>query len=415
MSLSPGRLAAGRALLAAEQGRHLDDALIEDARLSPEDRALAWHLAFGVCRHRGELDAMIGSVSKRPIGRMDRPVRVALRIGLFDRWMSRTPVHAATDQAVRLCKKLGASHASGFANAVMRRAKPLEGLPASVNHPDWLVRRWNHRYGEVQVEAWCARNDEQAPLSLVATGDPESLRERLVADGLEVREGRAGGERVPAVLEVRGVSGAVRALPGFEAGEWFVMDAAAAAVADLVDASANQRVLDACAAPGGKTLRMRLTGAEITATDRSRDRLELLRSSLKRVPGADVSLREVDWESDPWTPEQPFDAVLVDAPCTALGTTRRHPELRWARRPSDPAAMAIRQARVLSGALKALKPGGTLVYAVCSPEPEEGPQVVRRLLADTPGLSLEAELSFAPPSQDEDAHYAAKLRAPEAH
>ncbi|MCB9759306.1 MAG: hypothetical protein H6739_05660 [Alphaproteobacteria bacterium] len=398
-TLNPGRLAAGRALMEVDRGGHLDDAL--GAGLPATDAALARHLAWTVARHRGQLDAAIQRTARRPVTRVDPPVRTALRVGLAELHLSRTPPHAAVDQAVRLVQALGAGHAKGFVNAVLRNgALPPDPAP-TLNHPGWLVDRWTERYGPDAVAAWCRRNDAPAPLAVVCRGAPE-------VEGCGVRPATAAGRPVPDAWWIDDFKGAVTQLPGFEEGALWVMDPAAAAVADLLDARPGQRVLDACAAPGGKTLRLAATSAQVTAADRSPSRLERLQGSLSRT-GRSATVRVVDWETDPWTPTDPFDAVLVDAPCTGLGTLRRHPEIRWNRHPTDPAAMAIRQLAILRAAARAARPGGTLVYAVCSPEPEEGPGVVSRLLQERDDLKMDAELLTAPPHADEDAHYAARL------
>lgn len=407
--LSPARLAAAQALLDAERGRHLDQSLVRalDAAqgLSAEDRALAWHLAYGVLRRRGALDVGLAQATRRAVERLDPPVRAALRLGLFELWYGRTPAHAAVDQAVRLAKALRVGHAAGLVNAALRAVGSLPEIPPEVNHPGWLVERRRARLGAEAVARWCTRDDTPAPLALVAR-DPD-LAARFLQAGLTLRPATAGGAPVPGAFWLDEPAPRVEALPGYAEGAFWVMDPAAAAVADLVGARPSELVLDACAAPGGKTLRLAQAGARVTATDLPQ-RLEAVGANLLRV-GLEAQVLAVDWLGSE-APAGVYDAVLVDAPCTGLGTTRRHPEIRWGRQPGDLAACAVQQRRLLERLAGRVTPGGRLVYAVCSPEPEEGLVRVQGFLEQHPEFVLEQTLSLDPPSEDEDAHWAARLR-----
>ncbi len=391
MSLNPGRLAAARALLEVEQGGRVEPRL---EQVKGVDGALARHLALGVLRHRAQLDALINPHVK---GKLDLTVRNVLRIGAFELVCSRTATHAAVDQAVQLTRRVRKGRASGLVNAVLRKVQGQE-LPKVPNHPDWLVKRWTERVGEAAASDWLGRLDEPAPLSVclkdIDQGWPGGVPARVL------------GEPVPGVYHLQG-AGRVQDLPGFDEGSFWVMDPASAAVADLLQVQPGMRVLDACAAPGGKTMRLASQGADVTATDRSSRRLNRLRENLERVR------LEAEVQTQDWTKPCElglFEAVLVDAPCTSLGTTRRHPEVRWSRKPTDILAMSLIQEQVLAGAAQQLAPGGALVYAVCSPEPEEGSEQVAAFLAAHAGYVLETELLTAPPSGDEDAFYAARLR-----
>ena len=186
------------------------------------------------------------------------------------------------------------------------------------------------------------------------------------------------------------------------------MDPAAIATADLLGVQEGERVLDACAAPGGKSFRLVSQGGHVTATDRSRNRLKRLKENAGRI-GLSVTPLEIDWEQGDFGKMEPFDAVLVDAPCTGLGTLRRHPEIRWRSLPSDPLAMSLTQKTILRSASTLLKPGGRLVYAVCSPEPEEGRLVVEDFLKRNTAFELTEVIDSAPPQGFEDAFYAAKM------
>ncbi len=391
--LNPGRLAAGRALLAVERGAHAEDLLAELAPEQDSDRRLAWHLALGVLRRVGSLDAVLARVAGRPVHKIDPPARAALRLGLFELHHSRTADHAAVDQAVELCRTLGGGRATGFVNAVLRKAGKLP-LPTDpwLEVPPWLRKRL-----EPTFSPWVARFADAPPLCGV-------WRDAPVAD-LDTVPARAAGVEVPGAFQVVDTAGAVDALPGFAEGAWWVMDPAAVAVADLVQAAPGQRVLDACAAPGGKSLRLASQGADVVAVDLEPHRLALVDQSAART-GLAVQTLAHDWLSGPAPDLGLFDAVLVDAPCTGLGTLRRHPEIRWRRQPTDPAAMALRQRRILAAAAQHVAPGGRLVYAVCSPMPEEGQAVADSLR----GWTVQQRWATAPPLDEEDAFSAFVLQ-----
>ncbi|TNE87790.1 MAG: hypothetical protein EP330_17230 [Deltaproteobacteria bacterium] len=405
---NPGRLAAARALLASEEGRFVDEELARRAPESGPDRGLAWFLALGTLRRRGHVDAALRPHLKQPLASLDAPVRVVLRMAAFEKLFGRAGDHAVVDQAVELTRALKAGRASGLVNAVLRKVEmPTELSRAdALDHPSWLVARWDKRYGTEATEAWCAANAEEPPLVLVARDEPEKLAEALTALGLTVRPARAGGRDVPGALRVEGHTGTIETLPGYDDGAFWVQDASATATADLVGATAGMRVLDTCAAPGGKTLRLLSQGAEVVATDREARRLPRLRDSLRRT-GMRAEVDVHDWVVAPR--EGQFDAVIVDAPCTGLGTIRRSPEIRWSRVFRDVLAASTKQLAILANAATNVKPGGVLVYAVCSSEPEEGRILVKRFLADHAEFTVETELDTAPPEDDEDGFYAVRM------
>ena len=407
--VNPGRLAAARALLAVDGGRHVEDALAARAPGGPADRALAWHLALGVLRRRHHVDAALRPRLRQALPSLDPEVRAALRVGAFEILFSRTKPHAAVHQAVEVVRGLGAGRASGLVNAVLRRVQAPEGLSRaeSLDHPSWLVARWDDRYGPEATTAWCQRNNEPALLFLVARGDPDALAAELVEAGVEVAPVSLQGATLAGVLRVSGFRGGPTDLPGFDEGRFWVQDPASVLVADLLEVGEGSRVLDACAAPGGKAFRLALRGAHVLAVDRDDTRLELARLSARRL-GLPLDLAVHDWRQGPLSEER-FDAVLVDAPCTALGLLRRHPDIRWRRQLVDVLGAPARQGAILAGASAQVAPGGQLVYAVCSPEPEEGPEVVQAFLEAHPDFTLEGERSTAPPEGDEDAFYAARM------
>lgn len=404
-----GRVAAALALVAVERGGHVEDVLAIEAPEREPDRGLAWFLALGVLRKRGVVDAALRPHLSQPLTGLDAEVRATLRMGAFELLFARTPAHAAVSQGVEVITALGGGRARGLVNAVLRRVEPPTelALHERLDHPAWLVERWTERFGAEAVEAWCARSGEEAPLAVV-TREPDRLRAALEAVGLHPREGRAAGEPVPGAFWVDEVRGRVEELPGFRDGSFWVQDPSATHVADLVGAKPGMRVLDACAAPGGKAFRMASAGAEVLAVDAEPDRLRAVTEGARRLR-LPIEVRAHDWLRGPMRGKPTFDAVLVDAPCTGLGTLRRHPEIRWRRQLVDLPKAKARQLAVTGAASAHVAPGGRLVYAVCSPEPEEGPAVIEAFLRDAPDFRVLSQWSSTPPVDDEDAHFAAVL------
>lgn len=401
---NPGRVAAVRALVAVDEGRHLEEVLPELLPEDPRDRALGWFLAFGVLRTRGQLDAALRPLLHQVLADLDPAVRATLRVGAFETYFGRAKAHAVVSQAVEAARSAGVGRASGLVNAVLRKLP--EAPPVHANHPLWLVERWRGRYGEA-AEAWLVANGEPPPVFIVA---PNGLPDGLEGESVSVEGEHGDPTVVPHVYRVT-PSGPVPDLPGFDAGAFWVQDLAAVRVADLVADAVGEgsTVLDACAAPGGKSFRMISRGLSVTAVDKRSSRLAPLREGVARL-GFELTAHAHDWTKGPMPEGGTFDAVLVDAPCTGLGTVRRHPEIRWRRQPSDLERAPQLQGQILSAAANHVAPGGVLVYAVCSPEPEEGRDVVRVFLERHPDFVQEAALDTAPPVQGEDAHAAVRLR-----
>ena len=403
---NPGRVAAARALIAVDQGDHVEDALagLLDTKVG-DDRGLAWFLALGALRHRGHVDAALRPWLSRPLGSLDPDVRAVLRVGAFEKLYARTAPHAVVHQAVEVAAAVGAGRAKGMVNAVMRRVEAPTGLTRAeaADHPTWIVDRWVKRYGEEAALAWCRDNNEPPPLFVVSADD--GYGEALKAAGLGAEPAIVLGAVVPRCWRVEGLHGGVPTLPGFAEGRFWVQDAASVAVADLVP---EGPVLDACAAPGGKSFRLRARGMAVLAVDHSAERLALLSSNARRL-GLDIPTRVHDWTKGPLEGEL-HPTVLVDAPCSALGTVRRHPEVRWRRQPEELRGLADRQLRILTHASASVAPGGALVYAVCSPELEEGPEVIAAFVAANPAFVVDEVRSTAPPVNGEDAFFGARLR-----
>lgn len=358
---------AALALLSAvmERRRPLEEALDAlPARLAPRDRAAAHRIAAAVLRRAGSLDEVLQPFLRRE---PPAPVRAALRAGAAELLLLGTPAHAAVAATVAVVPRPFA----GLVNAVLRRVAEdgpalLEGLDAErLDTPPWLWSAWHAAYGPA-VRAIVRAHREPAPLDLtLAPG-------AAPPEGAEILP--TGTARLPAGTRVA-------ELPGFAEGAFWVQDAAAALPARLLGARPGERVADLCAAPGGKTAQLAFAGARVTAVERDPRRLARLRENLARLK-LEAELLEADAAA--WSPGTTFDAVLLDAPCTATGIIRRHPDIPHLKRAADVPQMAEAQARLLANAATLLRPGGRLVLATCSLQPEEG----EAHLARTAGLGL---------------------------
>ncbi len=346
------------------------------AALAERDRALARKLVGTVLRRLGTLRHLLASALERGFPGDAPRVESILLIGAAQLFWLDVPDHAAVDLAVRLAQAdRRASRYPGLVNAVLRRMArdgraAHAGLDAALDTPDWLMARWKGAYGPATAQAIAAMHGEEPPLDVTVKLDPDAWAARLRG-------------RVVATGTVRlVVHGPVSLLPGFAEGVWWVQDAAAALPARLLGDVAGRRVADLCAAPGGKTAQLAAAGAHVTAVDRSPPRIARLRENLARLglSAEAVAADVLDWAAEP------FDAVLLDAPCSSTGTIRRHPDIPWLKREADVAAMATLQARLLEKAVALTRPGGTLVYCTCSLEPEECETQISALLARMPGL-----------------------------
>jgi 16S rRNA (cytosine967-C5)-methyltransferase len=345
--------------------------------LEERDRALARKLVATVLRHLGTLRHLLATALDRGFPADAPRVETILLIGAAQIFWLDVPDHAAVDLAVRLAQAdRRAARYPGLVNAVLRRMSrdgraALAGLDmAALDTPDWLMARWTAAYGGAVAHAIAAMHGEEPPLDLTVKQDPEGWAARL--------RGRA-----LATGTVRMVAhGPVSLQPGYAEGAWWVQDAAAALPVRLLGAVAGRRIADLCAAPGGKTAQLAAAGARVTAVDRSPARLARLRDNLARLGLAaeTVAADALEWQAEP------FDAVLVDAPCSSTGTIRRHPDIPWLKREADVTAMASLQGRLLDRAAALVRPGGTLVYCTCSLEPEECEMQVAALLARSPRL-----------------------------
>jgi 16S rRNA (cytosine967-C5)-methyltransferase len=345
--------------------------------LPERDRALARKLVATVLRRLGTLRHLLATALERGFPADAPRVETILLIGAAQIFWLDVPDHAAVDLAVRLAQAdRRAARYPGLVNAVLRRMArdgraALAGLDmATLDTPDWLMARWTAAYGRATAHAIAAMHGEEPPLDLTVKQDPDGWAARLRG-------------RVVATGTVRVVAhGPVSLLPGYAEGAWWVQDAAAALPVRLFGEVAGRRIADLCAAPGGKTAQLAAAGARVTAVDRSPARLARLADNLARLDlAAETVVADVlEWQAEP------FDGVLVDAPCSSTGTIRRHPDIPWLKREADVTAMASLQGRLLDRAAALVRPGGILVYCTCSLEPEECEAQVARLLERTPGL-----------------------------
>jgi len=342
------------------------------AALPDRDRALVRALATTVVRRLGTLRHLLGRVLDRGLPADAPRLETALLLGAAQILWLEVPDHAAVDLSVRLVQAdRRAARYAGLANAVLRRiaregAAVFSGLDTvALDTPDWLLARWVKSYGAETARAIAGANGREPALDFTVKSDPAHWAEAL-------------GGRVLPTGSVRAIAhGPVSQLPGFAEGAWWVQDAAAALPAKLIGDISGRTVADLCAAPGGKTAQLAAAGGRVVAVDRAAGRLERLKQNLARLHlTADVVEADVtQWQAGP------FDAVLLDAPCSSTGTIRRHPDIPWLKGESDIATLAALQRRLLAQAVTLVKPGGTLIYCTCSLEPEEGSDVVHELLA----------------------------------
>jgi 16S rRNA (cytosine967-C5)-methyltransferase len=406
---APARTAAFRALSAITSGhRDLPAALVESRRRlhDERDRSLAAAIVHGTLRWQRECDYLIERVSARPLEAIDRDVLVILRSSLYQiLHLDRVPSAAVVDDAVSLARASRKTSATGFVNAVLRstlrrrhtlplparpddpvnREAALRYLGITWSHPEWLVSRWLDRVGFEHAESWVRFNNGAAPLTLAVNGlraSRDEVRTTLAAEGIECEDTHFA----PHGLRVVVGNPLQRALHD----RFLVQDEASQLVPAVLDARPGERVLDLCAAPGGKTVAICGDMGDrglLAACDVRARRVALLRDTIRLAGCGQVRPVQISSEGSlPFT--SGFDRVLVDAPCSGLGTVRRDPDIKWRRQERDLSALAERQLALLQRAAGVLRPGGRLVYATCSSEPEENEMVVERFLATQPAFRL---------------------------
>lgn len=348
--------------------------------LSHADKAFCLRLVRLVCARHGELDALIDGWLENPLPENSaNEIRQILRLGLAQLLLAGIPAHAAVHSSVELAKQTHQGRFSGLVNALLNRAvrdgavqlQTLDGY--TLNQPEWFRLRLEAAYGKEQARAIYAAQMNEAPVDLSLRGEAPTFPEDVDAIPLptgSIRLHRAHG---------------LENLPGYHEGLWWVQDAAAALPAMMLDAGKGAHVLDVCAAPGGKTMQLAAKGCVVTAIDRSAPRNDRLKENMTRM-GFDVECVTAD--AVQWQPGRQWDFILLDAPCSATGTLRRHPEVVLTRGAEDIAKLTRLQAELLEQCFSLLKPGGIMVYAVCSLLAEEGTQQIQTLLAREPHAKL---------------------------
>ena len=342
--------------------------------LEPRDRAFARALAMTTLRRLKAIDRALDAKLHRP---PPEPVRDLLRIGAAQLLYMETPPHAAVSSAVEMAdQRKETRNFKGLINAILRGF--ARNAPAEADGdlaPDWLLARWKNAFGAAGAQGIADQIAEEPAidLSFRAGEDVAALAEALEAEPLD-----GGSWRTRKRGDLAG-------WPGYNEGQWWVQDASAAIPARLFGLLPGEAALDLCAAPGGKTLQLAATGASVVALDRSAARMERVRDNLART-GLNAEVAVAD--AGTWEDDRLFDAVLLDAPCAATGTFRRHPEVLWAAAPGDIGKLAGVQSRLLDSAAKRVKPGGRLIYCVCSLEPEEGEGQVSPFLRRNPQFRL---------------------------
>lgn len=422
------RLAAHRILSDVARGRPFDHALARAvAGLADDDRRLAHELAAGVLRHRLHLDALLAPHIPRGLDSVRPLLRDVLRLGAYQLdALDRIPIHAAVDTCVSLARQVTGVRTTGFVNAVLRKVAVSRSQQPSdtgetptlpPTHPDWLVERWRARFGDQATAALMAWNDTPPPLILQPA--------RWSAAALETHWSKAGVDCHPAPFGAGFFTTARRPheLPGFEEGAFLVQDPAQALVTRYWDVPHGAQVYDACAAPGGKTIAVGRRAGLVVAADRRRDRVRRLAENLARAGSG----REHAVIADALAaPVAPLEVVILDVPCLGTGSLARHPDARWRVTREALDALAREGARLLAALADRVRPGGLLLYASCSLEPEENEDQIERFLrtrADfcrEPSTTVPADLldsrgdlMILPHRHGMDGAYASRLRRAE--
>jgi 16S rRNA (cytosine967-C5)-methyltransferase len=396
MAVSPARATAFDILVRIERESSYAAELLHStaySRLSPADHALATEIVMGVVRWRSRLDAEISHASSQPLAKLDLEVLAALRLGLYQfRWLDRIPARAALHESVELVKRARKRSAAPFVNAVLRKLSQApraairrstvnpspQVLSETLAHPLWMVERWVRHYGFARADQIC-QHDQSIPTTAIRLRSPES-ESRLAAQGIEL---------LPGILlssARRFQSGDITRTEAFRKGHVVVQDEASQLVAALL--GPGERILDCCAAPGGKTLAIadRNPNAAITAIEIHPHRARLLRQRLSTEAESRIKIVAADARNLPIAPF--FDRILADVPCSGTGTLGRNPEIKWRLNAEDLRDLHDRQSRILLSALAQVAPGGHLIYSTCSLEREENEDVVERAISENKAFAV---------------------------
>ena len=382
--LSPSaRISALGALVQClDKYKPLDSAWAGDrhfASLSPSDRAFAQMLAKTTLRRLGQIEAILAQFLERPLASGASRIMHTLRLGVAQLIWLETPPHAAVHSAVEMTKQLKMDKFGGLVNAVLKKVSlggkaiaDAQDAPV-LNTPEWLWKSWEKAYGPEATRKIAEIHLKEPPLDITVKGDPAFWAEELGGVVLPMGSVR--------LRETRNIT----QLKGFSEGSWWVQDMAATIPARLLGDVREKRVIDLCAAPGGKTAQLAAGGAKVSAVDRSKERIAMLKTNVHRLK---LQADYVTTDASKWLPAFAPDAILLDAPCSATGTLRRHPDVAWHRKPDDIARLVETQAKMLRHAFDMLKPGGKLVYSVCSLQTEEGEQQITSFLNDRKDATL---------------------------
>jgi 16S rRNA (cytosine967-C5)-methyltransferase len=411
------QLSARRAALAAlrtwrTETRFADSiisTLLGEANLTGSDRGFALELFYGVLRNLTLMDFWIDCL--RPAS-VDVDLRDILRLGMYQLYCLETPEHAAVYETVELAPKRGRGVVNGILRAATRRREELNAqaraqpLFVRTSHPQFLIDRWQQQFGAQAVDTLCARNNEPprvyGRINRLKVGHDEFFRNYPNAEPLSDDPDFVEFHTFPT--------------DALDRGDCYIQDPSTATASRLLDPKPGEKILDVCAAPGGKTgyiAELMENRGLIVACDREPERVRILAENVARLGLEIVQVLSCDWGND-CLPEKisaigPFDRILIDAPCSNTGVMRRRVDVRWRLQPSDFIRMQKRQLQILRAILPLLKPGGTLVYSTCSLEPEENEQVTRGLIADLPALKMEEERHSLPYRNGFDGAYAARL------
>jgi 16S rRNA (cytosine967-C5)-methyltransferase len=389
------------------------DHSLKDAALSDRDRALLTELAYGTLRWRGKIDARLNLYLRSSLEDTDPFIRNLLRVAFYQLlFLDKIPNYAAVNEAVQLAKAYGGDRVAGFANAVLRSFLREKGKAAAApatndwqavlatehSHPQWLVKKWLDYFGREETEALMRANNKVAPLVL-RVNSRSSSREALLALLAESGISAVATQWSPAGIWVKSRS-PVNQLPGFREGLFQVQGEASQLISYLLAPQRGERILDACAAPGGKTTHiaelMDDTG-ELIALDKSEKGIEKIRENLARLRLTSVCTAKSDVSHELLTKlASRYDRILVDAPCSGLGTLRSHPEIKWHRNETDIKRLSSLQERIVDRVVHYLKPGGVLVYSTCTLNKDENENVIGDFLERRREFVLEDAASYLP-------------------
>lgn len=440
--VSPARVAAFEVLrkIAAENGFSAILLPAFEENLKPEDRALCHEITLGVLRNQNLLDALIEHFSGKKINKLDLPVALALRIGLYQlRFLNKIPPSAAVNESVNLVYRARLRSAAGFVNAILRKTvreadfnplekikNPLEKLSVETSHPLWLLKKWETAFGFESTAQLAHANNSTPPTAFRLTGKAsENAPNELRAVGANLIESKIA----PGAWRVSGAIFKIREL--IAQGKIYVQDEASQLVAHVCGVKETETFLDVCAAPGSKTSliaalqianRKSQVANPFVAGDLTVPRIKILRETVRKFAARPIQIVQYNAERGlPFAPES-FECVLIDAPCSGTGTIRHNPEIRWHLRETDFAQLAAKQLRILTNAARVVKKRGRLIYSTCSLEREENEAVVAQFLAQNPEFAqskielpanyLTAD-NFArtfPPRDDADGFFIAQLK-----